>query len=94
MQAAVGYYVGGVIGMIDKAAAGADDAALRRAGCPHPTRRRPAGGWAHPDVPVHIYDDADHGFHCDAAGVQPTKPRPSLRGSAPRLLRRKPLSIG
>lgn len=66
VQAAVGYYGGGVISMIDKTPLvptmlhfGALDGHIPLDGVQQVAA-------AHPDVPVHIYDDADHGFHCDA----------------------------
>ncbi len=66
IDAAVGYYGGGVIGMIDETPKvptmlhfGALDAHIPLDGVAKVAA-------AHPDVPVHIYDDADHGFHCDA----------------------------
>ncbi len=66
IQAAVGYYGGGVISMIDKAPKvptmlhfGALDAHIPLDGVAKVDA-------AHPDVPVFVYDDADHGFHCDA----------------------------
>ncbi len=66
VQAAVGYYGGGVISMIDKTPKvptmlhfGALDAHIPLDGVNEVAA-------AHPEVPVHIYADADHGFHCDA----------------------------
>ncbi len=68
VDAAVGYYGGGVISMIDHAPTvptmlhfGALDAHIPLDGV-----QRVAD--AHPAVPVHVYDEADHGFHCDARG--------------------------
>ncbi len=66
VQAAVGYYGGGVISMIDKTPLvptmlhfGALDAHIPLDGVQKVAE-------AHPSVPVFVYDDADHGFHCDA----------------------------
>jgi carboxymethylenebutenolidase len=66
IQAAVGYYGGGIISMIDRAPQvptmlhfGALDAHI-------PLDGVAAVAAAHPGVPVHVYDEADHGFHCDA----------------------------
>lgn len=66
VQAAVGYYGGGVVSMIDKTPTvptmlhfGALDTHI-------PLDGVEAVAAAHPEVPVHVYDEADHGFHCDA----------------------------
>lgn len=65
IDAAVAYYGGGVHDRIDLQPAvptmlhfGALDSAIPLAGVHEVTA-------AHPTVPVHIYDDADHGFNCD-----------------------------
>ncbi len=66
VDAAVGYYGGGVIGNIGETPRvptmlhfGALDSHIPLSGV-----REVAA--AHPSVPVHVYDEADHGFNCDA----------------------------
>lgn len=66
IQAAVGYYGGGIASMIDEAPKvpvmlhfGALDAHI-------PIEAVDEISGAHHGVPVYVYDDADHGFHCDA----------------------------
>jgi len=68
IAAAVGYYGGQVVDFIDKAPRaptmlhfGALDQAIPLDGV-HKVAER------HPDVVVHIYDEAGHGFNCDARG--------------------------
>lgn len=66
VAAAVGYYGGRIIQMIDQAPRapvmlhfGALDAHIPLEGVNRVAER-------HPEVEVHIYDDAGHGFNCDA----------------------------
>jgi carboxymethylenebutenolidase len=66
VTAAVGYYGGQVHGLIDRHPAaptmlhfGALDHAI-------PLDHVEAIAAAHPDVPVHVYAGAQHGFSCDA----------------------------
>lgn len=68
VQAAVGYYGGQIVGLIDRQPKvptmlhfGELDHAIPLDGV-----RRVAD--AHPDVPVHVYPGAGHGFSCDARG--------------------------
>ena len=68
VQAAIGYYGGQIVGMIDREAEGADDAALRRARPRDPLDGVQQIAEAHPDVTVHVYQGAQHGFACDARG--------------------------
>lgn len=65
VAAAVGYYGGAVLGALDSVPAvptmlhfGGLDAGIPLDGV---AKIQPA----HPEVAVHIYDDADHGFNCD-----------------------------
>jgi len=64
----VGYYGGGIPGFADEQPKapvmlhfGALDAGIPLDGVEQVKAK-------HPDVPVHIYDDAGHGFNCDARG--------------------------
>jgi carboxymethylenebutenolidase len=66
VAAAVGYYGGQIFGMNDRQPVaptmlhfGALDHAI-------PLDQVAAVAEAHPDVVVHVYDGADHGFNCDA----------------------------
>ncbi len=66
VDAAVGYYGGGVIGFAGETPAvptmlhfGALDSHIPLSGVAEVAA-------AHPSVPVHVYDEADHGFNCDA----------------------------
>ena len=66
IAAAVGYYGGQVFGMNDREPKvptmlhfGELDAGI-------PLDQVQAVAAAHPDVPVHVYEGADHGFNCDA----------------------------
>jgi len=66
IAAAVGYYGGQIKGFTDKAPNapvmlhfGALDSGI-------PLTDVEAVAADHPNVPVHVYDDADHGFNCDA----------------------------
>lgn len=66
IAAAVGYYGGQVHGMIERTPKvptmlhfGEVDHAI-------PLEHVQAVAAAHPDVPVHVYDGAQHGFSCDA----------------------------
>lgn len=68
VAAAVGYYGGQIHALIDRAPSapvmlhfGALDHAI-------PLEQVEAIAAAHPDVPVHVYDAAGHGFSCDARG--------------------------
>jgi carboxymethylenebutenolidase len=66
IAAAVGYYGGQITHFVDRTPQcpvllhfGALDAMI-------PLDGVAAIGERHPDVEIHVYDDADHGFNCDA----------------------------
>ncbi len=68
VAAAVGYYGGQIHGLVDRRPSaptmlhfGALDHAI-------PLDHVDAIAAAHPQVPVHVYDGAQHGFSCDARG--------------------------
>lgn len=66
IAAAVGYYGGQIHSLVDRRPAA--PVALHFGALDHaiPLDQVQAIATAHPDVPVHVYDDAGHGFSCDA----------------------------
>jgi carboxymethylenebutenolidase len=67
VQAAVGYYGGGIIGMIDEQPQVPTMLHFGELDAHMPIDGVKEVAAAHPDVAVHTYN-ADHGFHCDQRG--------------------------
>ena len=65
LSAAVGYYGGAVVRFADDKPTGADTTAFRRKGCRHSAADVETIKSKRPEVEVHIYPGAQHGFHCD-----------------------------
>jgi carboxymethylenebutenolidase len=66
IAAAVGYYGGQVYGMRDRTPKVPTMLHFGELDHGIPLEQVEAIRDAHPDVPVHVYDGADHGFNCDA----------------------------
>ena len=66
IAAAVGYYGGQVYGMRDRSPKVPTMLHFGELDHGIPLDQVQAIADAHPDVPVHVYDGADHGFNCDA----------------------------
>lgn len=66
IAAAVGYYGGQVWGMRDRTPKAPTMLHFGELDHGIPLDQVEAIRDAHPDVPVHVYDGADHGFNCDA----------------------------
>lgn len=68
VAAAVGYYGGQVHGLIDRVPSAATMLHFGEVDHAIPVDHVEAIAAAHPDVPVHVYAGAGHGFSCDARG--------------------------
>lgn len=68
VAAAVGYYGGQVHGLIDRVPSAATMLHFGEVDHAIPLDHVEAIAAAHPDVPVHVYAGAGHGFSCDARG--------------------------
>jgi carboxymethylenebutenolidase len=68
IAAAVGYYGGQVHGLVDRTPAVPTMLHFGELAHASPLDDVRAVAAAHPDVPVHVYDGAGHGFSCDARG--------------------------
>jgi carboxymethylenebutenolidase len=66
IAAAVGYYGGQIHGMIDRRPTAPTMLHFGELDHGIPLDQVEAIAAAHPDVPVHVYPGADHGFNCDA----------------------------
>ncbi len=66
IAAAVGYYGGQVFGMKDRTPTAPTMLHFGELDAGIPLDQVQAIADAHPDVPVHVYEGADHGFNCDA----------------------------
>ncbi len=66
IAAAVGYYGGQIHGMIDRQPKAPTMLHFGELDHGIPLDQVTAIASAHPDVPVHVYPGADHGFNCDA----------------------------
>jgi len=66
IAAAVGFYGGQVHGMIDRTPTAPTMLHFGELDAGIPLDQVQAIAEAHPDVPVHVYEGADHGFNCDA----------------------------
>jgi carboxymethylenebutenolidase len=66
IAAAVGYYGGQVPGMVDRTPSAPTMLHFGELDAGIPLDKVQAVAAAHPDVPVHVYEGADHGFNCDA----------------------------
>ncbi len=66
IAAGVGYYGGQVFGMNDRTPNAPTMLHFGELDHGIPLEQVNAIAEAHPDVPVHVYNGADHGFNCDA----------------------------
>jgi carboxymethylenebutenolidase len=66
IAAAVGYYGGQIHGLIDRRPKVPTMLHFGELDHGIPLDQVSAIAQAHPDVPVHVYEGADHGFNCDA----------------------------